>query len=97
MLVGEAAGIDPVAGEGIAQAIEYGALAARYLIERLGDDGRVDGWAGCFARTRLGLDLALRERVVPLAHGRARGWMERAMLATPVGLAVSCGAFAGAF
>lgn len=97
MLVGEAAGIDPIAGEGIAQAIEYGALAARYLLERRGDDEGFEGWAGWFGRTRLGLDLAVRERVVPLAHGRARGWLERAMLATPVGLAVSCGAFAGAF
>ena len=36
MLVGEAAGIDPVTGEGIAQAIEYGVLAGRYLAQRLG-------------------------------------------------------------
>jgi flavin-dependent dehydrogenase len=97
MLVGEAAGIDPIAGEGIAQAIEYGSLAARYLVERLRGGEGFDGWAGWFARTRLGVDLAVRERVVPLAHGRLRGWLERAMVATPAGLAVSSSAFAGAW
>jgi flavin-dependent dehydrogenase len=50
MLVGEAAGIDLATGEGIAQAIEYGVLAGRFLARRIRETrgGRlvVDDWRG---------------------------------------------------
>src|SRR5262249_36675197 len=36
LLVGEAAGIDPLTGEGIAQALQYGEVAGRYLAARVG-------------------------------------------------------------
>ena len=34
MLAGEAAGIDPVTGEGIAQAIEYGSMVGPFVVSR---------------------------------------------------------------
>ena len=36
LLVGEAAGIDGLTGEGIPQAIEYGAVAGAYLADKIG-------------------------------------------------------------
>jgi menaquinone-9 beta-reductase len=39
MLVGEAAGIDPATGEGIAQAIEFGVMAGRFLARVLAGAG----------------------------------------------------------
>ena len=39
MLAGEAAGIDPVTGEGIAQAIEFGVMAGRFLARVLAGRG----------------------------------------------------------
>lgn len=95
LLAGEAAGVDPVAGEGIAQALAYGALAGRYLAARRGDDGDFDDWPAVVSRSSLGVDLALREGIVRVAHSAARPWLERAMLATPLGLAGACAAFAG--
>src|SRR5262249_51223295 len=63
MLAGEAAGIDPVTGEGIAQAIEYGVLAGRFLARRLArDDGasaRLEGWTAELASSRLARDLRI--------------------------------------
>ncbi len=78
LLVGEAAGIDPVLGEGIAQAIEYGAAAGPYLARCLAD-GRFDfeGWRAAIARTRLGFDLAARARALPFVYGRTRPAIER--------------------
>lgn len=73
LLVGEAAGIDALLGEGIAQAIEYGALAGRYLAEKLGrgDVGFRD-WPRRIATSALGIDLALRRAVIPHIYGRDR-------------------------
>lgn len=96
LLVGESAGIDPLAGEGIAQALAYGALAGRYLASRCRDTRGFDDWPGVVSRSPLGIELALREGAVRVAHSAARPWLERAMLATPLGLAGACAAFAGA-
>lgn len=90
-----AAGIDPIAGEGIAQALEYGKIAADFLADRVATRDALTAWREHFARSRLGVDLALRERAAPVLHGAARGMLERAMLATPWGLAATSYAFAG--
>ncbi|NUQ79502.1 MAG: NAD(P)/FAD-dependent oxidoreductase [Polyangiaceae bacterium] len=61
LLAGEAAGIDPVLGEGIPQAIEYGALAGRYLAEKLTqNDLDFRSYTGLVRASRLGRDLRLR-------------------------------------
>ncbi|MBI4955308.1 MAG: FAD-dependent oxidoreductase [Myxococcales bacterium] len=79
LLVGEAAGIDPVLGEGIAQAVLYGEVAARYLAPRiLGGDTDFADWPAALARTRLGLDLRVRARALGVVYGvRTRPFVER--------------------
>lgn len=61
LLVGEAAGVDPLLGEGIAQAIAYGALAAEYLAPRL-QSGALDfsDWRRTFARSSTCADILAR-------------------------------------
>lgn len=57
-LVGEAAGIDATTGEGIAQAILTGAIAARHLARALRTgDGSLDGYAGDVMGSRVGRHL----------------------------------------
>lgn len=61
LLAGEAAGIDPVLGEGIPQAIEYGALAGRYIAEQLAQNDLTFGsYTARVRASRLGRDLRLR-------------------------------------
>lgn len=78
LLVGEAAGIDPVLGEGIAQAIFYGAAAGPYLARCLaaGDLSFTD-WRREVSRSRVGLDLGIRTRLAPWIYGRTRPIAER--------------------
>lgn len=82
MLVGESAGIDPVLGEGIAQAISYGAAAGTFLAERWGARAgagpvALEDWPAALRRTRLGLDLRARTAAVPLVYGHRRDVLER--------------------
>jgi menaquinone-9 beta-reductase len=78
LLVGEAAGIDIATGEGIGQAIEYGAVAGRYLASALADDdlGFLD-WRAAIARHHLGLQLRIRHAVHRVFYGRGRATVER--------------------
>lgn len=97
MLVGEAAGIDPVTGEGIAQAIEYGVLAGTYLARKLrGDarDVRVEDWSAALGRSRLALDLRIREWFASLLYGRWREEAERFLVQSEDALFVGCQHFA---
>lgn len=68
LLAGEAAGIDPMLGEGIPQAIDYGALAGRFLADQF-DPAKhpsgsalpdLAGWNDAIRASRLGLDLRAR-------------------------------------
>jgi len=78
LLVGEAAGIDPVLGEGIAQAIQYGATAARYLGPRLARDALAfSDWPAAFAASRVGWDLGVRTRALSFFYGATRPIAER--------------------
>lgn len=84
LLVGEAAGIDPITGEGIAQAVQYGHAAATYLLPRLDTgDLRFGDWGGHLRSLRIGLDLGVRTRIVGLCFGPRRAVMERYLLQTP--------------
>jgi menaquinone-9 beta-reductase len=78
LLVGEAAGIDIATGEGIGQAIEYGALAGPYLARALADDdlGFRD-WRSAIARHHLGLQLWIRHAAHRVFYGRGRPSVER--------------------
>jgi len=77
LLVGEAAGIDPVTGEGIAQAIEYGALAGRFLAAVLTRKRELAEWSASVARSRLGLDLRIRRRIARTFFGPSRPAVDR--------------------
>jgi flavin-dependent dehydrogenase len=101
LLAGEAAGIDPVTGEGIAQAIEYGVLAGRFVAEALsraasapGSRVSVEGWGGALARSRLARDLRIRARFVELFYGAARADVERFLFESPDAMHVGCQHFA---
>ncbi len=91
MLVGEAAGIDPVTGEGIAQAIEYGVLAGEFLARR---PSSVDAWTDALARSRLARDLRIRSRFAHLFYGPERPSVERFFTHAPDALHVGCQHFA---
>jgi flavin-dependent dehydrogenase len=96
LLVGEAAGIDPITGEGIPQAISYGALAGRYLARRLAA-GRLDfdDWPMMVRREFFGRDLAVRSRLATMFYGRQRPWLERCLVERPWFLRAGVEFFAG--
>jgi len=98
MLVGEAAGIDIATGEGIAQAIEYGVLAGRFIARRAaqgpGGPLTVGDWADHVARSRLARDLRIRGRLMGLFCGNARSQTERLLTDSPDMLHVGCQHFA---
>jgi flavin-dependent dehydrogenase len=75
-LVGEAAGIDATTGEGIAQAILLGAIAAHHLAQaiRLGS-GRLEGYARDVRRSRVGLHLLQSAWLARVVYGsRGAAW-----------------------
>ena len=78
LLVGEAAGIDPVLGEGIPQAILYGEAAASFLSAHLsaGSNAPAD-YRAHVMRSRVGLDLRVRARAVRWVYGPRRPHAER--------------------
>jgi len=90
MLVGEAAGIDAASGEGIAQAIELGALAGRFLA-RTHD---VSAWHGEVAGSRVARDLRIRNRFSPLYYGPGRSRVERLLFGSPDFVHIGCQHFA---
>ena len=97
MLAGEAAGIDPATGEGIAQAIEYGAMAGAFVARRVSASrGRVsvDDWAEEVEGSRLARDLRIRTRFMRLFHGPGRAPLERLLTSSPDLLYVGCQHFA---
>jgi flavin-dependent dehydrogenase len=84
MLVGEAAGIDALTGEGIAQAIAYGAFAGPYLAEKLRNgDVTFGDFASRLARSQVGIELGVRTRILPWFFGKNRARVERFLLAAP--------------
>jgi flavin-dependent dehydrogenase len=90
MLVGEAAGIDAASGEGIAQAIELGALAGRFLA-RTQD---VSAWQDEVAGSRVARDLRIRNRFSPLYYGPGRPRVERLLFGSPDFVHIGCQHFA---
>ena len=96
LLIGEAAGIDPVTGEGIAQAIQYGAVAGRYLARKLRDRDLTFGdWRHEVMNTMIGRDLAVRALGVGAFYGAYRPHVERFLLDTPEFVRLGIQHFAG--
>ncbi len=95
LLVGEAAGIDPITGEGIAQAIEYGVLLGAFLPAVLAGEGSLDRWTEVVHRSRLGRDLRARSALVETFFGADRPAIERLFLDHPAVLRAGCRHFAG--
>jgi menaquinone-9 beta-reductase len=96
LLVGEAAGVDPVSGEGIAQAIAYGELAGPFLAERIvRGEALTDGWARRVAASALGLDLHGREQVARLFFGTRRAFYEASLFEAPEMLELGLRYFGG--
>ncbi|MEP7123874.1 MAG: FAD-dependent monooxygenase [Byssovorax sp.] len=94
-LIGEAAGIDPVTGEGIAQAIEYGVLLGSFLPAVIAGERPLDDWTEVVHASRLGRDLRARSALVETFFGADRPAMERLFTAHPAVLRAGCRHFAG--
>jgi flavin-dependent dehydrogenase len=96
LLVGEAAGIDPLTGEGIAQAIEYGELAGQYLASALrGGDLEFADWPATVTASSLGRNLWLRRTVSAWFYGALRPHTESFLAACPDALELGLQSFAG--
>ena len=96
LLVGEAAGIDIATGEGIAQAIEYGALAGPYLARALErDDLGFFDWRHHVDHRHLGKQLAIRHACYRLFYGERRPTVERVLPRLPALIRVGLQDFAG--
>ncbi len=91
LLIGEAAGIDPVTGEGIAQALESGFDAGKFLAERQSPAR----WSMHFTHSRLGRDLRLRTGGLAPFFGRSRDAVEALLLVDPTLLDAATRHFAG--
>jgi flavin-dependent dehydrogenase len=77
LLVGEAAGIDIATGEGIGQAIEYGAVAAPYLARAFERDNLAfSDWTRAVEKHHLGFQLRIRHLAYELFYGRRREKVE---------------------
>ena len=96
LLVGEAAGIDIATGEGIGQAIEYGAVAGPYLARTLADDqlGFAD-WRHALDRHHLGLQLRVRHAAYRAFYGAGRATLERMLPKIPALMRAGVEDFAG--
>lgn len=97
LLVGEAAGVDPLLGEGIAQGVAYGALAAEYLAPRL-DAGELsfNDWRRFFARSATCADLLARTGALQFLRTPARRRLLAGLtLSGPEALDVTTSLFAG--
>lgn len=96
LLVGEAAGIDIATGEGIAQAIEYGALAGPYLAQALArDDFGFFDWRATVDRRHLGKQFAIRHACYRLFYGHRRPTVERVLPRIPSLIRLGLQDFAG--
>jgi flavin-dependent dehydrogenase len=96
LLVGEAAGIDIATGEGIGQAIEYGAVAGPYLANAFAKDRlRFSDWRTTVHGHHLGRQLRIRHAGYRWFYGPRRQTVERVMPQLPAMFKVAIQDFAG--
>ncbi len=70
LLVGDAAGVDPLFGEGISHALMYGGLAAQEIAHAFTHgDFSFAGYRQRILKSHLGRDLTLKTRLARLAYG----------------------------
>jgi flavin-dependent dehydrogenase len=97
LLVGEAAGIDIATGEGIGQAIEYGAVAGPYLARAFAKDRfTFSDWRTTVDRHHLGWQLRIRHACYHWFYGPKRASVERVMPRVPSMFQIAVEDFAGA-
>jgi flavin-dependent dehydrogenase len=96
VLVGEAAGIDATTGEGIAQAILMGRIAARHLARalRLGD-GRLEGYAAEVVGTTVGRHLLQSAWLARRVYGRRGPAWRRFLAREPLALQAGASWYSG--
>lgn len=96
LLVGEAAGIDRTTGEGIAQAILFGALAARHLARAARDPGApLDGYAEDVRASRLARHLLQSAWLAGRVYGPSGGPWRRLLATSPHARAAGAEWYAG--
>jgi menaquinone-9 beta-reductase len=96
LLLGEAAGVDPITGEGIAQALLYGELAGKYLPQRLATNQLTfHDWPAFLQRSKLGIDMAIRHYLCQRFFGPAREFYEQSLVSIPGFLELGIQYFAG--
>lgn len=95
LLVGEALGIDPVSGEGIAQAIESGRDLGRVLASAPLEPSGLARWATVHRTSRLAWDLAARRAAVRPAYGPPRPQLEALLAGNTALLEAGCHHWAG--
>jgi flavin-dependent dehydrogenase len=96
LLAGEAAGIDIATGEGIAQAVQYGALAGKYLARAFRDgDFEFHDWLANVHAAAVGRELRMRLWAYHRFFGEDRAIMERVARRAPAALRVGMRNFAG--
>ena len=96
VLVGEAAGIDGPSGEGIPQALQYGAFAGRYLAKKCAQgEYSFRDWDAKLARVEPGRMLRMHERSVYGYFGPKRAFYERHMICLPGFVQISAEQLAG--
>lgn len=94
LLCGEAAGIDPITGEGIAQAIEYGWMAGPFAAHVLAGDASTSEWTDRVLSSRLGRDLRIRTHMVKDFFGDRRVDLETMLTASVAPVRSGCRHFA---
>jgi flavin-dependent dehydrogenase len=95
-LVGEAAGIDATTGEGIAQAILTGAIAARHLARGLrGGDASLAGYAAEVTSSRVGRHMLQSAWLARRVYGRGGAAWRRFLAGNAGARAAGAGWFSG--
>ncbi|MBI3737449.1 MAG: hypothetical protein HY258_00180, partial [Chloroflexi bacterium] len=78
LLVGDAAGADPIFGEGISIALGYGALAAREIGESIrGSDFSFSGYRSRVVRSALGQTLTVRWLIAEILYRLRWEWFQK--------------------
>jgi flavin-dependent dehydrogenase len=96
VLVGDAAGVDPLMGEGISFAFEYGALAAEAIVDALATgDLTLASYARAVAASPLGRKLARLRLAARLFYGPAHRLLFAAAARTPRGREVGLAWYSG--
>jgi flavin-dependent dehydrogenase len=89
LLVGEAVGVDPVTGEGIAHGLAYGALAAAAIDDGLQrDDLSFRDWHLRIQQSFVGRHLRDACRLAPQVYGRHAGRFARFLARSPEAMAM---------